>query len=530
MPYHVPFDEVEPETIARLKNKLKAACYNTGGVNWEKLFRFHDRDRQDGLQLHEFRHALRKDAKLSPRMLSDDLLAFCFRAVDVSNLGLIGVNEFLLWLNDEPVKAKSKKSSKLGSPVRTPRNASPPRSLIAFASPTRSGNQPPKAKAKGSAKRENKLSAAPSPRAVSPLTRKWSPERQRELDSPSSLAKIRLRLRAAAYSAGGPNWEKLFRHYDRDNSGGLRLREFRSALRRDAKIPPRLMSDDQIARIFSEIDKNRCEIIDYAQFAQFVEDPNAASGNPTIFPGQPSSSSKQMAASPKNKKKSIKKSKKTSKKRASELETTTDFSDSLTSSKQSKKDGLLKKKLIGDSKTSLVAEFNSTPAGKKSRAPAHSASGIRGKYEYDQSDSREAQITQLKQKLKAAAYAVGGVDWRKLFRHYDRDNSGMLSREEFRSAIRRDGKLTAYMLSDDALNSIFDMLDVNRSNTLEIDEFLAWMGDAPALDADSPRAGSPVANSDAERERQFLQDNGLYDPPPKAKSMASKSMGKSKGR
>jgi Ca2+-binding EF-hand superfamily protein len=43
----------------------------------------------------------------------------------------------------------------------------------------------------------------------------------------------------------------------------------------------------------------------------------------------------------------------------------------------------------------------------------------------------------IRTKLRAASYSVGGVDWEKLFRHYDRDNSGELDFNEFSNAIRK---------------------------------------------------------------------------------------------
>ena len=81
--------------------------------------------------------------------------------------------------------------------------------------------------------------------------------------------------------------------------------------------------------------------------------------------------------------------------------------------------------------------------------------------------------------IQAAAYSAGGVKWELLFNHYDRNNSGCLSLEEFRSAsaatpsspyyylsllrsaIRRGAKLTAHDFSDSAVVqlSLMDLMD-----------------------------------------------------------------------
>ena len=42
---------------------------------------------------------------------------------------------------------------------------------------------------------------------------------------------LQMKLRAASYTAHGPDWPRLFQYYDRDNSGALNLEEFRSCLR-----------------------------------------------------------------------------------------------------------------------------------------------------------------------------------------------------------------------------------------------------------------------------------------------------------
>ena len=51
----------------------------------------------------------------------------------------------------------------------------------------------------------------------------------------------------------------------------------------------------------------------------------------------------------------------------------------------------------------------------------------------------DEKLEKIRKKFKAAAYAKGGINWNKLFDHYDRDNSGALSLDEFRRAVRKDG-------------------------------------------------------------------------------------------
>ena len=47
----------------------------------------------------------------------------------------------------------------------------------------------------------------------------------------------------------------------------------------------------------------------------------------------------------------------------------------------------------------------------------------------------------VRHKLKAAAYTSKGVDWHKLFRYYDTDNSGEIGFIEFKRLLRSDAKV-----------------------------------------------------------------------------------------
>ena len=89
--------------------------------------------------------------------------------------------------------------------------------------------------------------------------------------------------------------------------------------------------------------------------------------------------------------------------------------------------------------------------------------------------ARLATIAKVKRKMRAAAYTVGGVDYAKLFRHYDRDNSGSLELDEFMSAIRRDAKIPKKDVSDRDLEAVFAAVDDDGGGSVDIDEFVAWL-------------------------------------------------------
>ena len=57
-------------------------------------------------------------------------------------------------------------------------------------------------------------------------------------------------------------------------------------------------------------------------------------------------------------------------------------------------------------------------------------------------------LESLRQRLKAHSYGQSGQDPRKLFQHFDRDNTGDLDFKEFKAAVRKVGRMTAQQISD----------------------------------------------------------------------------------
>lgn len=92
---------------------------------------------------------------------------------------------------------------------------------------------------------------------------------RKKLGNAESL--IKSRLRAASYSTGGVNWPRLFAHYDRDNSGHIEFNEFRSLMRRDAKIPASNMSDRTLRKIFEAIDTDGSTHICVKEFTEWLD-------------------------------------------------------------------------------------------------------------------------------------------------------------------------------------------------------------------------------------------------------------------
>merc|ERR1719498_1050684 len=86
-----------------------------------------------------------------------------------------------------------------------------------------------------------------------------------------------------------------------------------------------------------------------------------------------------------------------------------------------------------------------------------------GRLEKEGSELSFAMQNEIKLKLKAAAYWRGGVNWSDLFSKYDGAGHGELNYTEFHDAIREGANVSASMLSDHGLKSLFALMDVDSA-------------------------------------------------------------------
>ena len=106
------------------------------------------------------------------------------------------------------------------------------------------------------------------------------------------------------------------------------------------------------------------------------------------------------------------------------------------------------------------------------------------------------EIKQVRNKLKAAAYSMGGVDWHRLFKHYDRTNSGELNLMQFKRALRGDAKITVSILPDNHVRHLFNTIDLDGGGTIDVDEFISWVDGG---DDDEKEAGDEARIADTSR-------------------------------
>eukprot|EP00750_Incisomonas_marina_P027416 INCI6189.1.p1 GENE.INCI6189.1~~INCI6189.1.p1 ORF type:complete len:2493 (-),score=433.79 INCI6189.1:5030-12508(-) len=123
--------------------------------------------------------------------------------------------------------------------------------------------------------------------ATAKATKTLTAAQRRRVEARELRATFKRKLSAAAYVQGGVDFQQLFKHYDRDNSGELDLQEFISAMRRDAKLSSKDFSDAMLTKIFRSVDVDGSGEIDADEFIFWMEKDGASvSGAPeTLKPG-----------------------------------------------------------------------------------------------------------------------------------------------------------------------------------------------------------------------------------------------------
>lgn len=119
------------------------------------------------------------------------------------------------------------------------------------------------------------------------------------------------------------------------------------------------------------------------------------------------------------------------------------------------------------------ANSSGSAEGRKSSSPPQTSITPRSETEAKLLVSND--VTVAKRKLRAMSYGTTGQDPRNLFNNYDRDNSGELDWSEFKSAVRKGGKVSTATLSDGVLRKLFDAVDGDGSGDVSIEELTAFV-------------------------------------------------------
>ncbi len=82
----------------------------------------------------------------------------------------------------------------------------------------------------------------------------------------------------------------------------------------------------------------------------------------------------------------------------------------------------------------------------------------------------------LRRRFDSAAYSYGRKDFSKLFRHYDRDNSGFLDLAQFRAACRKDGHVKIGDVGEREIRCLYYLIDLDGDGQIGEADWLSFMG------------------------------------------------------
>ena len=111
-------------------------------------------------------------------------------------------------------------------------------------------------------------------------------------------------------------------------------------------------------------------------------------------------------------------------------------------------------------------------------------------------------LTEARKRMVAAAYTKGSSATR-LFRHYDRDKDGELSFLEWKTALRRDGKVKPSMMQDRDIRATFRIVDLDGDGGIGLQDFRAFL--RPGIGADK-QSKSVLARM---QQRRLLADESV---------------------
>ena len=344
--------------------------------------------------------------------------------------------------------------------------------------------------------------------------------------SVATVAALKRQFRAAAYTAGGVDFRKLFRHYDRDNSGELGFHEFRRAIRRDGKITSHQVSDRDLRQLFRAVDSDAGGFVEILEFLSWVEQEPDRSVSPRLARRRSARGdyTAHTAASGLKRKPSVRS--------ASGVDDAQDSAGAAAGAAGGAPSDIDEEGEDNDGGVEAVTDANldahlsppptsshqptkrSPPrvtSTEAAREPPHASAASQPRSQGAPTEAplpltqqavraRTVEATEatfarrghllntLRRKLHAAAYTAHGVDFSRLFNHVNHGRRGELGFDDFRGAIRREGRLSQAVMSDQELRRLFRAVDVEATGSISIAEFRWLVGDGP--DPRSARAAS----------------------------------------
>ena len=317
-----------------------------------------------------------------------------------------------------------------------------------------------------------------------------------EMDEAVQLLKRKFRARAYSAQRGGEDPHVLFRHFDRDNSGGMGLEEFVRAARTIGRIRPGQMSDDELRVLFCEIDTNKPANLVEAELKL--------------------AKAKESLAAVKD----------------HDVEEAEELAHELALMKRDHGDAYevweaeQARSIIDiDELTNFVWDNDQVKIAEMSQPlPSATEQRIRPELPVHHPpvhprglDSSELVVQKLKKKFRSLSYSYNkGQDPEALFKRFDRDGSGGLSLDEFKRASRTGGHIQQWEMSDAELERLFDEIEngdtgADGEPSIDIDQLrkFVWDGSGGGEGQDES-VRTPLRSSPNKSHDELLTANDEY--------------------
>jgi Ca2+-binding EF-hand superfamily protein len=489
--------EVWSRKFAKLRSKFKACSYSLGGQDWEKLFRHYDRDNSGELDFDEFRRAVRRDVKVTPQMMPDIELREMFDHADASGDGAIDIDEFVGLLgDDQPLydvpadEGADRRRSKQRMAVFLHHNGQ----VIQNEAALRQGFDGP---FKSTGVRMGIINNLRTNSLESHLALESALDAA--LAHASRLLDLPLKARCFCTTEG----KEIKSINELKPNMDLVVVPFKGRFSK----PKKPVASPGSAR------------------SSRVSPPSAGGSNARATPGLHLRTAHSVAERAERAQQKL-----FSQAAATMFERLHSKDDARRVFHEFDKDesGSLDASELAEVAKTLGVTLSDAQLEGMVKLLDRDGDGLIDIEEFI-SEVWSRKFAKLRSKFKACSYSLGGQDWEKLFRHYDRDNSGELDFDEFRRAVRRDVKVTPQMMPDIELREMFDHADASGDGAIDIDEFVGLLrADSTSMPRASaseeaaacvpppaPSEGIPPSGDKKAAQRSTLsrrQDNGEATP------------------
>jgi len=263
------------------------------------------------------------------------------------------------------------------------------------------------------------------------------------------------------------SWYKLFVHMDDDCSGKINFHELEDMIRNELKLPPSMLSDDQLKAVWRSLDEDRSGLITTGEFGRFMRigahvHEKDASWKMRFYDAKQT----QGVATRKEMKELLE--------RVQETRRTAEDGVAQRTS-QLRQDAVGRvANAVARVQQQKAMSARALRQERDERLHCHLSKGD-GSVKVASDKECEQVATILNQRMAEIILDPQARSWYKLFVHMDDDLSGKINFHELEDMIRNELKIPKDRLSEDQLTSIWFALDEDRSGLITSGEFGKFM-------------------------------------------------------